>query len=220
MDSPDPEDDYYKTRYTFDPGRRVVWTEIVRYLAPYIRPDSVVLDLGAGYCDFINQVRAARKYALDISPHLPRYARSDVTALVSPSSDIREIGEGAVDVVHASNFLEHLDDDALSKTMVEIKRILQRQGLLILMQPNYRLTGEKYFDDPTHKRIFDDRSLEDFLKGQGFEIVLKKPEFLPFSMDSRPSLLPINRYLVRAYLHSPFKPFAGQMLFVARKGAV
>jgi hypothetical protein len=42
-----------------------------------------------------------------------------------------------------------------------------------------------------------------------------KPKFLPYSM--RDSRLPIAPWLVRAYLHSPWKPMAGQMLVVARR---
>ena len=51
----------------------------------------------------------------------------------------------------------------------------------------------------------------------GFRVLIKKPRFLPFSMRSRPSLLPnwLTGLLVFMYLRFPVKPFAGQMLFVA-----
>lgn len=211
------DDDYYKTRYTFDPNRRVVWIEIVRYLMPFIPEDSVVLDLGAGYCDFINNIKAKKKYALDISKNLPRFAASDVIAMVSSSTDMKDIGADTVDIVHASNYLEHLDDEDLLKTMGEIKRVMKKRGYLILIQPNFRYTAEKYFDDKTHKKIFDDDSLKSFLKAHDFDIVFKKSKFLPFSMNSKPSFMPLTRLMVRAYIHSPFKPFAGQMLIVGRK---
>ena len=37
----------------------------------------------------------------------------------------------------------------------------------------------------------------------------------PYSM--RDTRLPISPWLIRAYLRSPLKPFAGQMLVVARR---
>jgi hypothetical protein len=53
------------------------------------------------------------------------------------------------------------------------------------------------------------------LRSRGFLIDEVRARFLPYSM--RGSRLPIQRWLVRAYLQSPFKPMAGQMLVVARK---
>jgi hypothetical protein len=43
--------------------------------------------------------------------------------------------------------------------------------------------------------------------------------FLPFSMRSNSSLIPnfLLPLVVRIYIHFPFKPFAGQMLFVTEK---
>jgi hypothetical protein len=87
------------------------------------------------------------------------------------------------------------------------------------MQPNYRLKPKNYFDDPTHKKVFTDESLEKFLLSNNFKILLKMSRFLPFSMRSNSSLIPnfLLPFIVRAYIYSPFKPFAGQMLFVAEK---
>ena len=85
------------------------------------------------------------------------------------------------------------------------------------MQPNYRLSYKTYFDDPTHKKVFSDTALRAFLISFGFEIEMAKPRFLPFSLKSRPSIIPVLPIIIRAYLYSPIKPFAGQMLFVAKK---
>jgi hypothetical protein len=42
-----------------------------------------------------------------------------------------------------------------------------------------------------------------------------EPRFLPYSM--RETRLPLRPWLVRAYLRSPIRPRAGQMLVVAQK---
>jgi len=210
-------DKYYSSRYVFDPARAIVWKEIVRFLSPYIPRDGVVLDLGAGYCDFINQVKAVRRYAVDSSEELTRYATEEVQAIRTAAWDCVGIADGSVDVVHASNLLEHFDDDELAKTMAEIRRILKPKGKLILLQPNFRLSIKHYFDDPTHKKVFTDAALGHFLESHGFDVVLARPRFLPFSMRSRPSMIPVMPWMIRAYISSPFKPFAGQMLFIAEK---
>lgn len=210
-------DPYYKSRYVWNNDRSIVWKEIVLYLKKFIPRDGSVLDLGAGYCDFINNVEAKNKIAVDYSPDLRKYAGEGVRIVNSSATDLKLLEDGTLDVVFASNLLEHLSDIELDKVMSEIKRVLKNGGKLILMQPNYRLSYKTYFDDHTHKKVFSDVSLETFLLSHGMEIELKKPKFLPFSLKSRPSIIPVFPWIIRAYIHSPWKPFAGQMLFVAKK---
>lgn len=213
------QDTYYEAEYVPDAARSGTWKEIVRYLTGKADLSGTVLDLGAGYCDFINNAPGRQRYAADISPELPRFAQAGVTCIQAPAWELSGIADASVDVVHASNLLEHFTDDELERVMGEIRRVLKLAGTLILMQPNYRLAYDRYFDDPTHKKAFSDAALETFLGMHGFSIQLKRARFLPFSMRSRPSLLPafLIRPLVWFYLRSPWKPFAGQMLFISRK---
>lgn len=209
-------DSYYKSRYVWNNDRPIVWREIVRYLGKFISKEATVLDLGAGYCDFINNVICRKKIALDYSVDFKQYALPDVETIQSSVINMGLIADRSVDLVFASNLFEHLSDEELSLTIGEIKRILKKEGRLILMQPNYRLAYKTYFDDPTHKKVFSHVSLEAFLISHGFIIELAKPKFLPFSLKSRPSLIPVFPWLIRAYINSPIKPLAGQMLFVAK----
>ena len=84
----------------------------------------------------------------------------------------------------------------------------------MLVQPNYRLCSKRYFDDYTHVSIWSDVGMAEFLKAMGMELERVDPRFLPFSLKSR---LPVSRNLIRAYLRSPVKPAAGQMLIIARR---
>jgi ubiquinone/menaquinone biosynthesis C-methylase UbiE len=211
------EDSYYKARFTFNTDRMVVWKEIVRFLNQFIKGTHTVLDLGAGYCDFINTVSAEKKIAVDISPELPRYADKSVKHIQSLATDLSSVEDQSVDLVFSSNLLEHLTDEELALCMKELRRVLKTGGLFITMQPNYRLAYKTYFDDFTHKKVFSDESLRGFLISHDFTILASYPRFLPFSLKSRPSLIPIHPLLVRTYLHLPWKPFAGQMLFVCKK---
>lgn len=211
------KDKYYASRYVWNNDRSVVWKEIVLFLNKFISANSTVLDIGAGYCDFINNVTATQKIALDYSTEFTQYAAPGVKTIQSPVTNMGGVEDSSVDVVFASNLFEHLSDEELSSTMGEVKRVLKKDGRLILMQPNYRLSFKNYFDDPTHKKVFSDEALRAFLVSHSFDIELLKARFLPFSLKSRPSLIPLSRLVVRAYIHSPWKPFAGQMLFVAKK---
>ena len=120
----------------------------------------------------------------------------------------------ALDVVFASNLLEHLQRPQSQQLLAESRRVLRQGGRLILMQPNFRLNPGRYFDDFTHVAIFTDQSLSDYLAAGGWQVEHVAARFLPLSMRSRGSSL---SFLVPVYLRSPVKPLAGQMLVVARR---
>lgn len=210
-------DPYYTSRYTWDKNRETVWREIVRFLNPYLNKAHTVVDLGAGYCDFINNISARKRIAIDISPDCAKYAGDGVEVFRTPVTKLSAIPDTTVDVVFASNLLEHLDDKELELLMSELKRVLVPGGQFIVMQPNYYYAYRTYFDDPTHKKVFSHESLKNFLIANGFMIEIMKEKFLPFSFKTKPSIIPIFPFIVRMYLHSPWKPFAGQMLCISNK---
>ena len=60
------------------------WRTICNYLQRYVHSDGVTLDLGAGFCHFINNIRSREKIALDLNEeNLRRYADKDVRIVVS-----------------------------------------------------------------------------------------------------------------------------------------
>jgi SAM-dependent methyltransferase len=194
----------------------VVWQAVARYLAPHVPPDSAVLEIGAGYCDWINQVRAARRVAVDIWTELPSHAASGVESRVlDVASGLPSLGASAFDVVLASNLLEHFSPDDAAKVVGAVGHVLRHSGRFIIVQPNFRYAWRRYFDDYTHRSVFTDVSLPALLRAHGFAITHVQPKFLPYSMQG--ARVPITSGLVTAYLHSPFKPMAGQMLVIASK---
>jgi len=204
--------DYFKTRYTPDPRRKAVWIEVARHLREYIREDGNLLEIGAGYCDFINAAGAAGKHALDVNPEVREHAAPGVQVHIQDARSIA-LPAGSFDAVFASNVLEHFDDGELIRLMGGIEGVLKPGGKLILVQPNYRYATREYFDDYTHKKVFSHLSLCDFLVSRGFEILSCKARFLPLSFKS--VSLPAPRWLVRLYLNFPWRPFAKQMMVAA-----
>ena len=208
---------YHAAHLPEDPARAVVWKVVAGHLARWVPPNAHVLEVGAGYCEWINNVSAARRVALDVWPEFTRYVGSGVEPVVADASkDLRSLGAATFDVVLASNVLEHFAPDVAANVIEDIASLLKADGRLIIIQPNFRYASRHYFDDYTHRAVFTDVSLPNLLKAHGFAIDVVKPKFLPYSM--RNSRLPISAWAVRAYLASPFKPFAGQMLVIARVG--
>jgi SAM-dependent methyltransferase len=207
------DDPYFASRFTPDPARDRVWGAICRYLQRYVPEDGVVLDLGAGYCSFVNHIRAATRHALDASPELSRHAGAGVTAHVGRCEDLAAFATGSLDAVFASNLLEHLEWPSIERTLDEVRRVLKPGGRLILLQPNFRYCAGTYFDDYTHRTIFTHVGLADLLASRGFAVERVVPRFLPFSFKSRG---PKWGFLVALYLRLPWRPLARQMLVVAR----
>lgn len=94
----------------------------------YIPGDGAVLDVGAGYCDFINSVRARRKVAVDLNPDTPRHAAEGVEVHSLPLETLGDaIEPGTIDVAFASNVFEHLrGPDALLEVTSAILRCSSR----------------------------------------------------------------------------------------------
>jgi SAM-dependent methyltransferase len=207
---------YHAVHLTEDPARRIVWEAVARYLAPYVPPAAAVLELGAGYCDWINHVHAARRVAVDIWPELPAFAAPGVEPVVlDVSRDLQSLGRSSFDVVLASNLLEHFPPAEAAAVVGGVAEVLRGGGRFLVVQPNFRYAWREYFDDYTHRSIFTDVSLPALLRAHGFRILEVRPRFLPYSL--RGARVPITSFLVRAYLRSPVKPLAGQMLVVAAR---
>lgn len=205
---------YFQTRLAPDSNRAKVWRHLTAHLARWIGPESDVLELGAGWCDFANQVKARRVVAMDLDATVARAAASHVTPVVGDCTDLSQFEEASFDVVFASNLLEHLERQASQRLLQHARRVLRPGGRLILMQPNFRLNPGRYFDDFTHVAIFTDQSLSDFVASEGWTVTDVFARFMPLTLKSRGSML---TFLVPWYLRSPIKPLAGQMLLVASR---
>ena len=209
---------YHLAHLVDDPRRATVWKAVAHHLAPNVPKDAHVLELGAGYCHWINNVNASRRVAVDMWTELPAHAAPGVEAMVLDiTAGLQSLPPTSFDVVLASNLLEHFSGDVAANVVETVARLLRPGGRFILIQPNFRYSWRSYFDDYTHRSIFTDVSLPALLRSAGFDILQVKPRFVPYSLQGTP--VPVTTWLVKAYLLSPVKPAAGQMLVIAQKGA-
>lgn len=210
--------DYFTTRLKENKKRDVLWTTLNRhFFQKHIDEKAFVVELGAAWCNFINSIQAGRKIAVDIWPEFKLNANNDVECLVGSADKLPTIDDKTVDVVFASNLVEHLSQNLFADLLSECSRVLKEDGKLILVQPNYRLAFKNYFDDYTHVSIWTDRSIADFLNVHGWQIECLESRFLPMTVKSK---MPTAAFLIRVYLKSWFKPFAGQMLIIAKPPAL
>jgi SAM-dependent methyltransferase len=208
------DEGYHQTRLSLDPRRDIVWKSLWRfYFCKIISPSDCVLDLGCGYGEFINNVIARRRIAVDSWKDFPEYVDLSVERVVGSVTDLDFIEAGAIDFAFASNLFEHLLQADFARLLQALQTKLGRNGTLNILQPNYRYAYREYFDDYTHVSIFSHISIVDFLTANGFDVFEIRPRFLPLTVKSR---LPVSPWLIKAYLASPIKPLAKQMLIRAR----
>ena len=207
--------EYFETRFRHDPRREVLWRTLYRhYFSRLIAQTDCVLELGAGYGHFINQVVAKRTIALDAWGGFVEYLRPGIEARVGDVTDLSFIAAASIDFVFASNLFEHISQEQFSSVLLQLKRALTEQGTLNILQPNYYYAYREYFDDYTHKSIYSHRSICDFLETQGYRVVECKPRFLPLTVKSQ---LLVSPFLIRLYLSSPWKPLGKQMFIRAAR---
>lgn len=103
--------------------RRQMWDVLCReFFQRHVPDTATVVEIGACYCEFINNIRARRKIAVDLNPDTRRPAGPDVEVILSSTSRMATLDDGVADVVFASNFLEHLTREDILATLREVRR--------------------------------------------------------------------------------------------------
>jgi len=204
-------------RHRFSDAERDAMARVWRVLIDHcfqrwIGPGDAVLDVGAGLCNFINQVAAGRRVALDADPSVAGRCAPGVEFVHAESLADME-AEPRFDVIFMSNFLEHLaSGEAVLEILRHARRRLNPDGRLIILQPNFALTGAAYFDFIDHKTVLTDKSLVEALELTEFRVLHLKRRFLPYTSKSS---IPRAPWMVRLYLYCPpAQYFMGQQSLV------
>ena len=182
--------------------KHAIWKVLCSdFFSRYVKATDTVVDIGAGYCEFINNIQAGKKIAVDLNPDVRRFASPDVRVINESCTAIRELDSDSVDVVFMSNFLEHLPSkDLVLDTFRESQRILRKGGRVMVLQPNIRYLPGEYWDYFDHHTPLTERSLVEGLQLAGLEPTTVIAKFLPYTTKSR---LPQAPWLVQLYLKVP-----------------
>ncbi len=210
----------YKNR--FDPEeikrKNEIWKVLCEdFFSKFINKDESVLDLAAGYCEFINNINCGEKFAVDLNEDTKDFANPNVKVFNTSSTELSVVPEASIDIVFVSNFFEHLKTrEDLLLTLEEIFKILKPGGKILVLQPNFRFTYKNYWDFFDHYLPLTDKSLTEALRIAGFKIEKVIDQFLPFTTKSG---IPQHPLLVKLYLHFPpiWKVMGGQAFVVAVK---
>jgi SAM-dependent methyltransferase len=211
----------YRTRFgEEDMGGRVELWQVLctNWFARYIPEDATTLDLGAGACEFINNIVSTKKYAIDHNPDLTRHAAAGVECIIRELADgLRQIPDRTLDRIMVSNVFEHLPNrEYLYECLAESHRALKPGGKIIVMQPNIRVVKERFYDYSDHSLPLTEKGMAEALAANGFHLEEVRTRFLPYTTKSRYPKWP---WLVRLYLKCPPAHYfmGGQMFLVGQK---
>ncbi len=197
--------------------RNILWKILCEdFFQKFIDKNETVLDLAAGYCEFINHIEAKHKIAVDLNPKTRKMANKNVKVYEALSTSLPKTLTGKVDKVFTSNFFEHLDSkDELMSTLKEVNRVLKSDGSIMVLQPNIKLVGGEYWDFIDHTLPITEKSLAEALVLNGFEITYQKTRFLPYTASAGKPIVPL---FVKLYLRLPIAHyFLGKQTFMVAK---
>jgi ubiquinone/menaquinone biosynthesis C-methylase UbiE len=200
------------------PGKMRIWQCLCKgFFQQFVPAGATVLDVACGYGEFINNIQAGKKLAIDLNPDTQQFLNKDVIFHQTRADEMASIPDGSVDVAFVSNFLEHLESKASCDAVLrEVLRVLRPGGTFVVMGPNIRYLAGEYWDFYDHHLPLSHMSLEEGLAINGFAIKKNIAKFLPYTTRSA---LPQHVLLVALYLKLPivWRVLGKQFLLVAEK---
>ena len=214
-------EDLYRHRFPEEvlTPRASVWKVLCEtWFARYIPRDGRLLEVAAGYCEFINHAEAAERVAIDVNPEARRHAAPGVTFHELAADRLTErLSRDYFDAAFMSNFLEHCRSrDEMLAVLRQVAAVLKPGGRVLILGPNFRYCFKQYFDYFDHYLPLTEKAVVEAIRLAGFEPEVVLPRTLPYTFRSR---LPSWPWLVRLYLNLPvaWRLFGAQFFVVGRK---
>lgn len=191
-----------------------IWKVLTRdFFQRWISLEDTVIDVACGYGEFINNIQAKQRIAVDLNPDTRAKLDSSIVFHQEPATSLSAIGKGIADVVFTSNFLEHLPDkQTLDVFLAQVWETLAPGGRYLILGPNLRYVPGEYWDFYDHHLGLTHLSLAEALQLSGFQVRVNIPRFLPYTTQGK---LPTHPALVKLYLKLPIAwPLLGKQFFL------
>ena len=168
-----PDADYFevmarhaRTHWWYQ-GRRALVRDTLRR---FVVPAGHVLDVGCGTGDnmqMLEEVSGVAVVGTDLSTHALYHAARGRTE-IALAEDLPVASE-TCGLVTSMDVVEHLDDDLVG--LREYRRVLKRQGLLLLTVPAYQWLWSEHDVRAAHRRRYRVGGLKSVVETAGFEVL-------------------------------------------------
>jgi 2-polyprenyl-3-methyl-5-hydroxy-6-metoxy-1,4-benzoquinol methylase len=138
-----------------------------------------LLDIGAGTGDFLVE---AKKAGWDITGTEPSEKAKSIAVNkgVTFVDSIQSVQDNSFDVITMWHVLEHVPD--VKQQIVELKRLLKRDGVIIVAVPNFKSYDAEYYgaywaayDVPRHLWHFSKTAIKKLFAGENMELIKVEP---------------------------------------------
>jgi len=147
---------YFVKRYTLYKKEKLIYR--------FLKQKGTLLDIGAGTGDFLNYANKKKWKTTGIEPNkkAKELARKKGVFIVESTS---QLAENSFDIITLWHVLEHIPN--LENQLLELKRLCNPNGYIIVALPNYKSYDAKYykefwagFDVPRHLWHFSKTAIE------------------------------------------------------------
>lgn len=147
--------------------RRIIRKLIKKY---NFSKEPKILDVGCGTGKNIEELlKLGEVWGLDNSKEAINYCKKrGLKNLRLGNAQKTNFNPVSFDFITLLDILEHTDDN---KTLIEMKRILKKDGLLIITVPAFSWLWSKWDEIAHHKRRYNKKSISRILKNNGFKIL-------------------------------------------------
>lgn len=139
-----------------------------------------ILDFGCGYGFLLKGVnKNYEKHAVEKDKKLLTILRKNKNIYIH--ENLRKLKQNYFDYIVIYHVIEHLDDP--KKIILKLKKLLKKNGVLIIGTPNISSLASKIFKgnfrlyDHDHVIMFSENSLKLFLNKLGFQLIKKEFPF-------------------------------------------
>jgi SAM-dependent methyltransferase len=167
-------------------GRGPEFDMEVRWIRRHVPEDlSRWADVGCGNGALIRAIGRGRPIGIDYAAIglAPTTPRSPNARFVCADAANLPLAERSLIAITSQHLIEHLPD--AERACREWHRVLEPGGLLIIQTPNAAFCDPGVFDDPSHVRLFDRRTLGRIVRDAGFTVVDLRTLGLPWFRDHR-----------------------------------
>ncbi|OGS18144.1 MAG: hypothetical protein A3J83_07425 [Elusimicrobia bacterium RIFOXYA2_FULL_40_6] len=144
---------------------------------PYFRGCKNVLDIGSGRGLFLELLKeeGIDGYGIDIFQSVvEEFKKKGLNALAVDVFEYLEKTDDKYDGIFCAHVVEHFSYENAMRLMTSANRVLNDNGLLIIVLPNpdsLRVSNMIFWLDPTHIRMYPALLLKDMLRITGYAVI-------------------------------------------------